>query len=60
MIMLVLIIKNSISISFIANLKYNLIIILPEILKTECVHNIEIEKISQSLLYCIDYLESKG
>ena len=29
-------------------------------LKTECVHNIEIEKISQSLLYCIEYLESKG
>ena len=29
-------------------------------LKTECVHNIEIEKISQCLLYCIEYLESKG
>ena len=29
-------------------------------LKTDCVHNIEIEKISQCLLYCIEYLESKG
>ena len=29
-------------------------------IKTECVHNIEIEKISQYLLYCIEYLESKG
>ena len=29
-------------------------------LKTECVHNIEIEKISQYLLYCIEYLEPKG
>ena len=29
-------------------------------LKTECVHNIEIEKISQCLSYCIEYLESKG
>ena len=29
-------------------------------LKTDCVHNIEIEKISQCLLHCIEYLESKG
>ena len=29
-------------------------------LNTYCVHNIEIEKISQYLLYCIEYLESKG
>ena len=29
-------------------------------LKTDCVHNIEIEKVSQCLLYCIEYLESKG
>ena len=29
-------------------------------LKTDCVHNIEIEKISQCLLYCIEYFESKG
>ena len=29
-------------------------------LKTECVHNREIENISQCLIYCIDYLESKG
>ena len=32
----------------------------PRDLKTDCVHNIEIEKISQCLLYCIEYLESKG
>ena len=25
-------------------------------LKTDCVHNIEIEKISQCLLYCIEYI----
>ena len=29
-------------------------------LKTDCVHNIEIEKISQCFLYCIEYLESQG
>ena len=29
-------------------------------LKTECVHNIESEKIYQSLIYSIDYHESKG
>ena len=29
-------------------------------LKTFCVHNIEIEKICQSLSYSIEYLESKG
>ena len=29
-------------------------------LKTDCVHNIEIEKISQCLIYCIENLESKG
>ena len=29
-------------------------------LKTYYVHNIEIEKISQCFLYCIEYLESKG
>ena len=29
-------------------------------LKTDCVHIIEIEKISQCLLYCIEYLESEG
>ena len=29
-------------------------------LETDCVHHIEIEKISQSLLYSIEYLESKG
>ena len=29
-------------------------------LKTDCVHNIEIEKINQCLLYSIEYLESKG
>ena len=29
-------------------------------LKTDCVHNIEIENISQCLIYCIEYLESKG
>ena len=28
-------------------------------LKTECVLNLEIEKINQCLLYCIEYLESK-
>ena len=29
-------------------------------LKTDCFHNIEIEKISQCLSYCIEDLESKG
>ena len=29
-------------------------------LKTELVHNIEFEKIYQTLIYCIEYLESKG
>ena len=29
-------------------------------LKIDCVHKIEIEKISQCLLYCVEYLESKG
>ena len=29
-------------------------------LKIDCVHNIEIENISQCLLDCIEYLESKG
>ena len=29
-------------------------------LKTDCVHIIEIEKISKCLLYCIEYLESEG
>ena len=29
-------------------------------LKTDYVHNTEIDKISQCLLYCIEYLESKG
>ena len=28
--------------------------------KTDYVHNTEIDKISQCLLYCIEYLESKG
>ena len=28
-------------------------------LKTECVHKIEIKKISPCLLYCFEYLESK-
>ena len=28
-------------------------------LKTDCVHNIEIENIKQCLLYCIEYLPSK-
>ena len=29
-------------------------------LKTDCVHIIESENIYQSLIYCIEYLESKG
>ena len=52
--------KNLISIFFIVNLKIQFDNISTRDRKPECVHNIEIEKIIQSLLYCIEYLESKG
>ena len=60
MIMLVLIIKK-IGIYFIyCEFKIQFDNTSTRDLKTELVHNIEFEKISQCLLYFIEYLESKG
>ena len=60
MIMLVLIKKKFDIYSIYCEFKIKFDRISTRDLKTNWVHNIEFKKISQCLLYCIEYLESKG
>ena len=52
--------KNLISILFFCEFKIQFDNNSTRDLKIDCVHNKEIEKMSQHLFYCIEHLESKG